>query len=127
MARTTSIDALREQASFVMRYERLDVPKRILSLVLGMGCLVHFGAPEEARIVAIFVLLFEAYGRVLRIMAPKSQDDYSLTLVYLIYARILGSVASWPFSWSLGLRQRAPHRLHPSNSSTQAVFIPSSP
>ena len=50
MASTPPIDALREQASFVMRYERLDVPKRVLSLALGMGCLIYFDAPEEAQL-----------------------------------------------------------------------------
>ena len=87
--------ALQEQACFVMRFERGDIPKRMLSLSLGVAILVHFGAAAEATYVVIAALLFEALGRILRIAAPPSVDDYSPRLIAMVFFRILGSVASF--------------------------------
>lgn len=78
-----------------MCFERSDIPKRMLSLALGVAILAHFGAAKEATYVVIAALFFEALGRVLRIKAPRSVDDYSPLLIAMVFLRIIGSVTSF--------------------------------
>ena len=50
--------ALQEQACFVMRFERGDIPKRMLSLSLGVAILVHFGAANRSNLMWSSPILF---------------------------------------------------------------------
>ena len=95
MAQGLTLDAVREQAKFVVQFDLYDVPKRMVSMGIGAACLWHFASLELAMVPVALILALEVLGRVLNLTLPASTDDFKPWMIAVIYLRVAGSVAAF--------------------------------